>query len=241
MTELSMPDKSVKKFYPDGTSKVYRGHSVISPLPRDSPLRTTLNEVYDALSNHDLREDLFPEEALLPPDSWHMTVFIGIRDLERGANVMPGDGHADYIKKEWGLNGSYEQWLDYTKAQLESQGGLSFKAAPPYELKVEKDIDQIVYHIAIPLDPTPETWAKLTNARNQLSDQTGIRFPNHDTPRFHITMAYLVRGPEYDEATELKELVDDILVEAPDTVEFPSVGLHSFEDMQSFKLEVDLS
>ncbi|KAL4930365.1 RNA ligase/cyclic nucleotide phosphodiesterase [Aspergillus undulatus] len=236
-----MPAKSVKKFYPDGSSKVYRGHSVIALLPTESPLRSTLNEIHNALSTHYLRPSLFPDEALLPPTSWHMTVFIGVRDLERAPAVMPHDYYAEDIKATSGLDGPYEDWLNYTRSQLLSQGGLPTDAAPPYELIVSRAVDEIEYQINIPLELSRNSRGNLLYARDELSEQTGLRFPNHDSPRFHITLAYMVRAPDFEEAATLKELVDSYLAYAPRTVVFPFVGLYSFEDMQNFNVEVDLS
>jgi hypothetical protein len=228
MSIAPLPPKVIKKFHHDGSSKTYLGNSVICQLPQDSPLAATLRGLRQTLSQHE-HSDLFKNEALLPASSYHMTVFICVRDLERGENVMPKDGYAPEIKERSGLTGPYDEWLEYTIQQVEKVS-LEDKMQPPYKFFVEKEAPHIGYSIGVRLEATPDTSPKLAELRYQLERFTGITAPASYI--FHVTLAYLLRMPTPEEATELKALVESHLANAPDIVEFPAASLCSFENMR---------
>lgn len=236
MSTPPLHPKVVKKFHHDGSSKPYLGHSVICQLPLDSPLAVILKGVRQELSQHK-HSELFRNEALLQDTGYHMTVFICVRDQERGPNVMPGEGYATDIKERSGLEGPYDEWLEYT-IQKSRAVALEEHMRPPYRFSVEKEIPQIGYSIGVRLGATPETRPKLAHVRQQLSDHIGI--PPPDSYVFHVTLAYLLRDPTPEEASELKALVESHLAQAPEFVEFPTVGLCSFENMQGFTRQVTL-
>lgn len=234
MSISSLPPKVIKKFDHDGSSKTYLGHSVICQLPHDSPLAATLRGLRQTLSQHK-HSELFKNEALLPASSYHMTVFICVRDLERGENVMPKDGYAPEITERSGLRGPYDEWLEYTIQKVQDVS-LEDQMRPPYMFFVEKEVPQIGYSIGVRLEATPDTSPKLAHLREQLEDLTGITAPASYI--FHVTLAYLLRVPTPQEGNELKALVESHLANAPETVEFPAVSLCSFENMQGFTPEV---
>lgn len=234
MSIAPLHPKVIKKFHHDGSSKTYLGHSVICRLPQDSPLAATLRGLRQDLSQH-RHSELFMNESLLPASSYHTTVFICVRDLERGANVMPGDGHAQEIKKRSGLTGPYDEWLQYTTQQVQ-EVSLEDEMRPPYRFFVEKEVPQIGYSIGVRLKATPDTSPKLAHLRKQLEKKTGITAP--DSYVFHVTLAYLLRAPTPEEANELKALIESHLANAPEIVEFPAASLCSFENMQGFTPQV---
>ncbi|KAL4886898.1 RNA ligase/cyclic nucleotide phosphodiesterase [Aspergillus karnatakaensis] len=237
MADDSMPKGSVKKFTPDGESKLYQGHSVIALLPENSPLRDTLKQIRQALENHELAETAFPNDALLPEDSWHMTVFICVRDLERNQQVMPRPGYADNIKKVSGLEGPYDEWLEYTISTLQGLE-LDDTLKPPYELTVKRQIPEIKHTIGLALEPHSSS---LLGLRERLSEATGIELRSPDAFQFHLTIAYMTRHLNEEEKDALKGLVEDILQYGPDTVQFGKVELCSFQDMQAFEPEVTVA
>nr|XP_040698850.1 uncharacterized protein ASPSYDRAFT_93067 [Aspergillus sydowii CBS 593.65]OJJ55044.1 hypothetical protein ASPSYDRAFT_93067 [Aspergillus sydowii CBS 593.65] len=235
----SMPAGSRKKFTPDGTSKPYHGHSVICHVPPDSPLRPTLNRIRAALASHPLAQSILPGECILPDESSHMTVFICVRNRERGENVMPWLGaHAQAAVDQIGLDGDYNEWLDYTASRVAALAEtLSPAAQPPYVLDLAPEIPPIGATIGLRLHPRDDA---LWDLREELSAATGIRHDNHDDYKFHVTLAYTVRQVMPDEEAELRAVVEKELVDAPSTVVFPRVALCSFEDMQNFDVEVVL-
>ncbi|OJJ07163.1 hypothetical protein ASPVEDRAFT_33402 [Aspergillus versicolor CBS 583.65] len=239
MDDPFMPGGSRKKFTPDGTSKPYHGHSVICHVPVDSPLRPTLNRIRAALAAHPLAESILPGECILPETSFHMTVFICVRHRERAENVMPRLGdHAQVAVKQIGLDGDYNEWLEYTISRVEALSqDLPAAAQPPYVLDVAPEIPPIGATIGLRLHPRDNA---LWNVREALSAATGIRHDNHDSYKFHVTLAYTVRQVTPEEEAELRAVVERELVDAPSTVVFPRVALCSFENMQNFEVKAVL-
>lgn len=234
MSIPSLHSKVIKKFHHDGTSKTYLGHSVICQVPPDSLLGATLKGLRQELSQHE-HSELFKNKALLPDTNYHVTIFICVRDLERGADVMPREGYATDIKERSGLTGPYDEWLEYTKQQVRAIP-MEEHMRPPYSLLLDKEIPQIGYSIGIRLRATPDTSIRLADLRQQIAQLTGIKAP--DSYVFHVTLAYLLRDPTTKEADELKALVESHLDKVPEVVELPTVGLYSFENMQGFAPQV---
>ncbi|KAL2811572.1 hypothetical protein BJX63DRAFT_433249 [Aspergillus granulosus] len=169
MAEHSMPPGSIKKFWPNSASKVYLGHSVTCHLPEASPLRETIQAIHEALAELDFSDTALPGEALLPETSWHMTVFICVRDLERVPNVMPGDGYAEDIKHKWDLTGPYKDWLEYTRSALQDLE-LDDASKPLYRLAVQREIPEIRHSVVLALQPLSNPgsllglWEELSEA-----------------------------------------------------------------------------
>ncbi|KFY40146.1 hypothetical protein V494_03619 [Pseudogymnoascus sp. VKM F-4513 (FW-928)] len=209
--------KVVKKFHHDGSTKTYRGHSVICQLAPDSPLAVALKGLRQELSQHKLSE-LFKDEALLPGTNYHTTIFICVRDLERGENVMPGEGYATEIKENSGLTGPYDEWLEYTIKQVRAVS-LEESMRPPYKFTLGNEIPPIGYSIGVRLHATPDTTSKIAHLRQQLAQATGIAVQYSNV--FHVTLAYLLRDPTENEADELKTLVESHLAKVPEDVELP--------------------
>jgi hypothetical protein len=225
-----MHEMVVKKFNPDGSSKQYLGHSVICQLPPDSHLTRVLRDLRSELSQHHL-SSLFAGEALLPDDSYHCTIRVGIRDQQRGENVMPGDGYAEELKDRRGLNGPYEDWLDWSVSTLRGTQ-LDGSTAPPYTMVLSQGPPICDYSIGLVLEPTPDTAEKIQNFRQLLGQKWGLPVPKNTV--YHITLAYLLRAPTKDESNELKALVQARLADVERVIEFSTVDLCSFEDMQGF-------
>ncbi|KAL2864695.1 uncharacterized protein BJX67DRAFT_360585 [Aspergillus lucknowensis] len=168
-----------------------------------------------------------------------MTVFIGVRDLERAPNVMPGDGYAEDIKRQSGLTGPYEEWLEYTRSALQDLQ-LDDTSQPPYLLAVQREIPEIRHSVALALQPLPNSGS-LLGLREKLSEATGIRHTNHDSFKFHITLAYMTRELSEEEESIVRGVVEEALAGAPEAVEFNEVNLCSFQNMQAFNVEVPLA
>jgi hypothetical protein len=235
-----------RKFHHDGSSKTFRGHTVICGLPSDSPLATTLRGLRQELSQHK-HSDLFSNEALLPESSYHMTVFDIMCDQKRGANTMPGEGYATDIKERCGLTGPYEDWLEYSTQKVQAFV-LPENMRPPYNMIIEKKGHLAAHGIELKLKPddsaelgrgvelklrtTSDSVEKLDYIRNKLAQQIGITPPSNYY--FHLTLAYLLRDPTPTEVEELEAVIERHLTSAPAVVEFPRVDFCTFEDMQAF-------
>ena len=65
-----------KKFYPDGNARTFKGNTFICHVPKNSSFFRFANYSSGELSISDFHNKL----ALLPSDSYHMTIFEGICD-----------------------------------------------------------------------------------------------------------------------------------------------------------------
>ena len=77
--EDQTPPALLEKFGADGTAREFAGNTVICHIDRRGDLLSTLREV-QALSSH---MSFGRKIALLPPASYHMTVFGGANDKHR--------------------------------------------------------------------------------------------------------------------------------------------------------------
>ncbi|KAF5973126.1 RNA ligase/cyclic nucleotide phosphodiesterase [Fusarium bulbicola] len=67
------------KFSPDGSALRYAGNTTVCHIPAESPLLVGPWDVYNTITSHPTLSKSF---HLLPPDSWYMTVFDGVREEE---------------------------------------------------------------------------------------------------------------------------------------------------------------
>ena len=78
----------------------------------------------------------------------------------------------------------------------------------------------------------------IRNCRNKLSDLLGIRFENHDTYTFHITLAYILRKLKGDEIKKLiktNSRLQDIFIKNFPIIQIEKPVLCTFENMYEFK------
>lgn len=159
-----------EKFHADGSVRAYPGSTIICFADPESAIYQAGVSVQTALS-----EQAFGYKfALLPPSSFHMTVFSLILDaqrvlplwsaflpvdtplaqmddffMERVATVVPPD--------------NFRMCLTYIGGK-----GLSFRLSPADE----------------------DTYRALHDYRGRIAAATGVRYPDHDTYEFHLTLAY---------------------------------------------------
>lgn len=234
LTPPPVPDKVKKKFHSNGTSKEYLGHSVICPLPLDSPFRQILTNIRNDLRNSRF-EHLFANEALLPEANWHTTIFICLRDQERGPDAMPREdlGGDNLTGKP------YDDLLEYTRGRVGNMR-LDQQLKPPYYFEVTRQVPRVDYSIGLKLEPIGATKEALGKLRERLSQQTRIVIHDEKNYVSHITLAYLLQHPTKEESTQISQLIEQHLNDRIQTIEFDRVGLFSFRDMQSFVCEVEL-
>lgn len=206
------------KFHPDGTFRHFPGNTVISMCTDVEPLFSELvwaQEQFKALPFAD-------RFAFLPPSSFHMTVFEllcdQVREPEYWSALVPRDAHiteADRIL--------YEAWR---------------KVEPPASIDMEFVRIGLGLGLTLNLRPKDEhVAAMLKEYRDALSRATGIRFPNHDTYRFHIGLAYNLRRlePEQQDVFEAtRRAVDEGLLERVRYFTLPAPQFVKFHDMSAF-------
>jgi hypothetical protein len=206
-----------EKFHPDGRPRSYPGSTVICPLDPASPIYRAGVELQAELAALPFGHKF----ALLPPASFHMTVFSLICDQQR-------------VRELW----SSRLPLD---APLEETDRFFIEAVtpvtPPPGLRMALTFIG-GWGMSFRLCPADETtYFALKNYRELLSRATGVRYPDHDSYEFHITLAYSLQWLDEDEAAayldfrtrrgdHLRRQIDVVALEAP--------ALTFFEDMFAF-------
>ncbi len=177
-----------EKFHPDGQFRYFPGATVISPLEADNPMHAAMTEIQQT----SMDQPYSFKYAFLPPSSFHMTVFVVYNDLERN---MPG----------------WSSLIDpFTPAAEVNSllNSLIQKVDAPESFTMKIDwVDDVSLKL-LPADE--ETEKSLRLYRDNLSEITGIRFPDHDDYQFHMSYAYNLRVLDKAE-TEIRDRIKDEL------------------------------
>ncbi|KAJ7210684.1 RNA ligase/cyclic nucleotide phosphodiesterase [Mycena haematopus] len=191
------------KFDPEGNVQRYPGNTIICHLSPSSELHKSLLELQDKLKSSHFSH-LY---ALLPPSSWHMTIFEGVCEVHqpgRWPDDLPDD------------------------ASLAELSSFDLQCDPPYHLTVIEFRPLSTAGIGVHIEPsTPEENARLRHLRDQLSKLLHIRTKDHETYVFHLSVAYMLRF-------ELMNLLADHFKGMPKQFELGPPEFCAFEDMFTF-------
>lgn len=171
-----------RKFYPDGRVHPFRGNTVVCHLDQQGPNSDffyALLDIYRQLPAQRFWHKITP----LPPSSYHMTIFGGANDPDRKPEIWPRD-----IPLDTPIDECSRILGDRLKAA-------AIGTVAPLRLRIdETPMVQGELPMTIRLLPIDDAENKrLRDLRDRLSDIFGIRSPNHDRYRFHVTLAYLIR------------------------------------------------
>jgi hypothetical protein len=222
------PDAALK-FTPGGMPKPFAGNTVICHVPHQSRFMDGASALQDALQSANFAHKL----GILPPESYHMTIFPGANDQARPRSSWPG-GVA--------LDATIEQCSSIMRQRMES-----VHLEGPFPLRVEIDVPATMnYGRACTLrmkgaDPNAEHT--LRAIRNRLADVYQYRGPEHDNYGFHITIAYTMTDLSAEEMTHYHALLQDAVNRLTRETPVLSLGLPeycTFRDMFRFDTEVIL-
>ncbi|RUM07810.1 DUF1868 domain-containing protein [Rhizobium chutanense] len=206
------------KFNVDGSVRAFPGNTIICHLAPTSRLYASLLRLYGVLE----RSDLCKLYSLLPPSSWHMTVFEGVCDQVRRPGFWPADLGLDAPLAE----------CDALFAEKLSAFDLG--SAPSYRLRIA-GWQPLVNGIALRLAPESGEEACLRRVRDRLSDLLQLRHPGHEDYVFHISIAYLIRHPDEEQRAALSALLFELLSGLPDEFELGAPEFCRFADMFAFQ------
>lgn len=206
-----------EKFNADGTPRSYPGSTVICFTPPDSPIYRIGAALQDELRARPYGHKF----GFLPPSSFHMTVFSLICDQRRDP-------------AEWSAALPIDAPLVETDRHfIETVTPI---APPPNFRMIMNFINGWGYSLVLsPADET--TFFALRTYRNQLSRATGVRYPDHDTYVFHMTLAYVLIALTPDEALDYlawRTARGDALRNQIGVFETGAPVLTFFEDMFAF-------
>lgn len=159
-----------EKFYEDGSVRSYPGNTIICFARPASPIY----QAGEAIQTGLMEQPYGHKFALLPPSSFHMTVFSLILDQQRVPELWSSRLSLDAPLEE------VDQFFISAAATVEAPQRL--RMCPTYLGG---------RGLSIRLSPADEmTEAALYTYRNALAAATGVRYPDHDIYKFHLTLAY---------------------------------------------------
>ncbi|NWB97027.1 DUF1868 domain-containing protein [Pseudomonas gingeri] len=211
-----------RKFYEDGKARPFTGNTIISQIPLHSPIGEALTVIRNTLASHAFSKCW----SLLPPSSYHMTVFEGVIDERRKSGFWPAQ-----VPKDAPL----QTCTDYFVRQL-----MDFALNEDFPVRllvddfdVNKDSDATLRLVPA----NPQENLKLRGLRDRLSERMGIRAPGHDDYRFHITLGYLVQWMDDRKIHDCARVQRDCLRYLRDnlgTLELDVPQFCTFNDMLAF-------
>ena len=222
-----------RKFFADGRVRPFAGNTVICHLPQQGAGYETFDallDIYRGMPAHAFNRKI----ALLPPSSYHMTIFGGANDQGRTPGAWPSDIPLDTP-------------IATCNALLaERLKGFRLECDLPLRMRVD-DSDPPIHPEPMLIDLVPVDAAeerKLRRLRDRLSDTLQIRTSDHDRYGFHITLAYQIawftaaEQADYDAAQrrwrrELERKAPVIELRAPEYC--------TFKDMFAFQSQCALT
>ncbi len=222
-----LPPDVGRKFYPDGSVKRFDGNTIICHLDQQGPNATFFNALLD-IYRETPRHDFMRKVTLLPPSSYHMTIFGGANDPDRRPGVWPADLALDMpIAKCNEILG-------------ERLRAVQFGIDLPFRMRVdlaEPNTDERPLTIRLqPVDRAEDR--RLRDLRDQLSGILKIRAPRHDDYGFHITMGYLINWLNSAEQTAFRQTLKtwrETLAGICPVIELGAPEYCTLKDMFEFK------
>lgn len=207
-----------KKFDSKGQVRSFPGNTIICHLPQDSELHKALLPIHEMLQN-----SIFTKlYALLPPSSWHMTIFEGVCDQTRNADVWPKD-----LPLDAPLASCHDLFGDkLSKFDLDIH--------PPFHLAVT---GLVMSKGGIRLDLAPIEDAeekRLRGIRDRLSELLQIRAKGHDTYVFHLALAYRFLPISQKDEEALLALLQESYMSIPHDFKLGAPEFCHFDDMFAF-------
>lgn len=216
-----------RKFRSDGRVMPFLGNTIICHLdqqgPNSQPFEALL-DIYRQLPGRKFSRKV----TLLPPSSYHMTIFGGANDPERKPGAWPASVPLDTPIDEC------------TRILGERIKGAKIGDIAPIRMRVDtsppSDSENPLTIRLLPVDAAED--ARLRALRNRLSELLEIRSASHDRYRFHITLAYLIQHLDAGEQREFRATYAEIHAELArrcPVIELGQPEYCSLEDMFHFK------
>jgi len=210
-----------RKFFPDGRMREYLGNSIVSMLDPQSPIFRMAVWAQANLKSLPFSDGL----VFLAPSSFHMTVLDLICDQDRcnahWTNLFP---------------------LDTPLLDIETTFQENLKEID-LSLSVSMVFEEVYWNSAIGLGLRPSDQAnqnKLRAFRNKIGMALGVRRPNHENYRFHITLAYPLieeKGHHRESWKRKTASIEAHLDSDLETILFSKAELRFFSDMDHFFLD----
>jgi hypothetical protein len=232
-SELKDPPAIGVKFDRDGSVLPLVGNTVICHFDQQGANAALFNAMLDIYRDGP-RHDFMKKVALLPPSSYHMTIFSGADELNRKVPLWPAS-----VPVSADMSACHAA----VGAQLRK---FKLDCALPLRMKVdvsEPGVNERPLRLRLsPVDAAEE--AKLRGLRDRLSTHLGIRGDDHVTYQFHTTIGYLIRWLTPVETLEFRDTLlkwtENVAARAP-VIELGAPEYCVFPDMYAFHREFFLA
>jgi len=221
-----------RKFHADGRVRAFAGNTFVGHLPQQGPHYRTFDAVLDfyrELPRHPFAAKI----ALLPPSSYHVTLFVGVNDDDRDTKEWVGP--FDRAMPMDAINTVFRDKLRAVARSGERDFVFDIGAAP----EVKRDGT-----VQIPLLPSGSAnRQRLAALRERLSSLTGVRRPRHEHYEYHLTLGYMHTVLGQAEAIELQALSAGFLASLRQRgiqLHIPAFYYCEFRDMYAFEEIIDV-
>ncbi len=209
------------KFTPDGSEAHWTGNSIICHVDKRSESFMALLDIHRDL----MRSGMLHRIAVLPPASYHLTVFNGIsypaRHLDFPTDIPPDADEA--FCNAWFL------------AKLKA---FDLRCELPFRLRaLPVEMQTNLYNIQFePVDEAENR--KIRKLRDRLAQALNFRLADHDSFRFHITLNYFYSAMSREEERRFftlhQALAGELIRRAP-VLELQNPEYVYFDGMYQFR------
>jgi hypothetical protein len=225
-SQPEFPPDIGRKFHPDGRVQRFDGNTIICHLDQQGPNSTLFDSLLDIYRDAPAHR-FMDKVTLLPPSSYHMTVFGGANDPDRRPGVWPADLPLDLPMAEC------------DRILGERLRAFRLECDLPFRMKVDLSEpgpqERPLTLRLLPYDDAEN--AKLRRLRDRLAQTLAIRSPTHDAYRFHVTLAYLIRWLTPDEQAAFRDTLmawQQVVAAACPVIELGAPEYCTLKDMFAF-------
>jgi hypothetical protein len=222
-----IPRDTRLKFNPDGRPRPFAGNTVVCHLPQQSRFRDAVAALGDALRSSSFAGKL----AVLPSDSYHVTILGGLNDQDRTRYGWPSDLPINAPIAE--CNRIIGERI--TRFRMHSELPIRFCVDKERTVALQRASGLQL----VPADATERL--KLQMLRDRMAAEVfSYRAADHDTFEFHVSLAYQMSGFTTEERRDYQsELARHLptIVAAASVIEFGVPEFCTFEDMHRFEIQ----
>lgn len=207
-----------QKFYEDGSVRQFKGNTVVADVVPGSDAFRTMCQLRQMVLDAGLDSHLI----LMPEDSYHITYISGFNDQQRIDGFWP---------ESFSREATMEEADDYVTAAIKKAG-----IPGPARMKFDT-VSWGAGCCIIRLVPADEQEReKLFSFRERAADAMGVRRPNHEKYRFHITLGYtrvITEGEDDVRRLELIQKMEALMAQQPEFYTTQAYMAY-FDDMYAF-------
>jgi hypothetical protein len=175
-----------RKFREDGSVRQFPGNTIICMIGPDNPVYPELIRFAESFKGLDCSR----KYTLLPPSSYHMTVIQGVCEEVRKPEL-------------WSRNLSLDAPLEETDRFFSKQFH-NVRIPEQFQMRFNY-VSTAGVTLAVNLLPAEqEDTLALRTFREEVSERLGLRFPDHERYKFHISIAYKIHELAREEELELQ-------------------------------------